>query len=164
MRSTLKLVHFIGLSAFLGSIAVYIVVSSVCLPGDLAALATGRALIRTGTLFITVPGLWALLVSGAALAARLPAAPRWLKLKLGLVALIALNTHLAIVPATGRALDLAQASVRAQALDPAYRAAYLTESGCGAVNVLLFLAVIALSVFRPSLSLAKGNLPAMDAR
>ncbi|WP_437945110.1 hypothetical protein WME98_29600 [Sorangium sp. So ce296] len=42
--------------------------------------------------------------------------------------------------------------------------AYLTESGCGAVNVLLFLAVIALSVFRPSLSLAKGDLPAMHAR
>ncbi len=147
-----KLFHFLGLAVFIGSIAVYIVASQIA-GSELQALVVARRIIRAGTVAATVPALWLALTTGLLLGRRVGVAtmPRWLKAKLGLVALVVINTHVIIVPATAAALAAARDSLAAGALLAAYQRAYLVESAAGAANVILALTLAALAVLRPKL-------------
>ena len=153
MRGIAKLIHLIGLALFLGSVAIYILASRIFPGTELAALVDGRELIRQGTLWITVPGIWLLVLSGLRPAWPLmfppSRLPLWLGVKLVLAAGVLVNTHLCIVPATGRALALARSSSAAGALDPGYASAYLVESIAGAGNIAAVMAILALVIWKP---------------
>lgn len=153
MTKTLKLAHFVGLVLVLGSIVTYIVISALIKGASLEALVFGRTVIRTGTLYVTMPGMWLITLTGIALAARKYAffTLRWLDLKLVLAGAALVNAHLVIVPATGKLLELAQASLAAGALHADYASLYLfRESLPGAANVAAMLAAMALAIWRPA--------------
>jgi hypothetical protein len=67
MQHFSKLVHLLGLGLFLGSIITFAVASGVPVSGDLAGLSTVRRVISSGTSFVTLPALCALVASGVAL-------------------------------------------------------------------------------------------------
>ncbi len=148
MRATLKFLHLIGLTLFLGSILTFIVASSVGNAGDLASLAVARRVISAGTNALTLPGLGLLIASGVGLTwGRLRLRDhRWLQVMALAVAAIALNGVLFVLPAVRSATALAEESRARGALSPAYTRAYVLESSAGGVNVLLGLVAMAAGV------------------
>ncbi|MBL0337614.1 MAG: hypothetical protein IPP67_00060 [Rhodospirillaceae bacterium] len=61
---SLKLFHYLGLILFLGSIFLYILISGLTSHSSLENLVFSRQIIRTGTLFLTIPGLGLVVLSG----------------------------------------------------------------------------------------------------
>lgn len=149
MHLVLSVAHIIGFSAFLGSIAVYIVISAIAGMVPSEALSFGRAVIEAGTEYITVPGLWLVAVTGVAKAAKtrsLLSLPT-VRIKLALTIAMLANTHLIIMPAVRDAATLAREGVQTGSLPAAYASAYYTESVAGAFNVLMAVTCAGLGVF-----------------
>lgn len=151
MQRTLKLTHFIGLALFLGSIFTYIAISSLIEGASMEGVVFGRNVIQQGTQWLTLPGLWMLVLSGVYNGyVRFGAASRFFRIKLLLGALIVANAHLIVVPAVKAASEIARQSLSIGHLLPEYQAAYLRESFFGGVNVMLALAAAGVAVWRRS--------------
>lgn len=149
MFRTMKLLHFIGLVLFLGSILAFILVSTLMEGADLEWIVFGRRIISAGTQALTLPGMWLMAVSGVLMAfRRYGFRARFVRVKALLMLLVVLNAHLFVMPAVGLATTLAQQSLATGHLLQGYHAAYLQESVCGAVNVLLTLLAAGVGVWR----------------
>ncbi|MCD5362575.1 hypothetical protein [Chromobacterium aquaticum] len=167
MNRTLKLIHFIALALFLGSILAWVVLSETS-PTTPALLAQTRQQIQTGTWALTVPGLWLILCSGLLLGyRRYGPRNRFFQLKLGLTLLILLNASLVVVPAVDQANQLAQAALlngSGGALGADFHAATLREAIGGGLNILLILATAAVGVWRSgSRGRFKADAPGVNA-
>lgn len=147
MRTVLKIVHLTAMAVFIGSIPAHIVLAGVADPvaaASFAALQEGKmATIRA----LTLPGLAVTVVSGLALAWQGRAFHRrWVRAKVALSALIAINGALVLTP-TGQAIAAAAREGVSSGTVPAVLAALETrEAAFGAVNLLLILAVIVVAV------------------
>lgn len=149
MNRTLKLAHLVGLVLFLGSIFTFIVVSALVDGASLENLAFGRRIISRGTVVLTLPGLWLMVITGLWMGyRRYGFASRFVQIKLALAILIVLNAHLVIVPAADHATTLAEISRASDQLLPEYHAAYLRETVFGAVNVLLAIAAAVVGIWK----------------
>lgn len=149
MYRGLKLLHFTGLTFFLGSILTFVVISSLIENATLEKFAFGREIISKGTGLLTIPGLWVVAVSGIMMGySRYGVKHRFFQLKLVLAALILFNAHFLIMPSVFSATDLAIQSFDQGQLLPEYETAYLNESIFGAVNVLLTLTAAVIAVWR----------------
>ncbi|MBI5643807.1 MAG: hypothetical protein HY954_10080 [Deltaproteobacteria bacterium] len=144
MNRYFKILHFAGMIMFLGSIFTYIVISSLAGKEGLAELVFAREIIKTGTNFLTIPGLWLTIISGIVMAGTKYSlfGHRWLYIKLFLSLLIVLNTYFIIGPAINGALAASKDSLAANEISEAFHAAYMRESVAGAFNVIF--AVIAI--------------------
>lgn len=143
MDKGIKFLHIAGMALFLGSIAVFTLISELTKASTLPDLAFGRAITSSGISYVTLPGLWLVVASGLFMVLRgRGLSEAWLKLKFALAFLIVLNAHFIIVPAANNALASANASVAAGSLSPLFRKALLTESVAGGINVAM--AVIAM--------------------
>lgn len=160
MNRFLKLIHFIALALFLGSILAWIVLSETG-PAAPALLAQTRQYIHIGTWALTVPGLWLMLISGLLLGyRRYGPRNRFFQLKLGLTLLILLNASFVVVPAVDMANQLAQAALLEGAggeLGADFQAATLREAIGGGLNILLIVITAAVGVWRPG---ARGRFTA----
>ncbi len=156
MRQTLLIVHLLGLAAFLGSVFSHIVLGSVVDPAlDPTAYATLQHGKHVTTELLTVPGLIVCGVSGALLllSRRALAGAVWIRIKLGLFALIALNAGVVLVPLGGTiAAEAAGGASVSLLAELATR-----ESSFGAANLLMVLVILALSVTRPARPAATGQ-------
>ncbi len=150
MQKTLKYLHLLGLVLFLGSIFTYVLVSMLVKDGSLADLVFGRQIIRAGTWYLTLPGMWLAVLTGLLMAARgnKKFRERWLTFKGVLALIIVLNAHALIIPTTGDALSWAKESLIRGKVLPEYAAAYLREAIAGTVNVVLILAAMAAGVWK----------------
>lgn len=155
MRPVLKLAHLVGLAVFLGSIAVYILLTSQHLPPGSAAYAQLRAQVLLGTEALTRPALLLTVASGIGLLlAQRGKLQRWQLLKAVIGLLLLINTQLFVVPAIRAAATLAAPGHGASS---ALAAAVSTESAAGAVNLLLALAAMGLAIVRPSLLMRRDG-------
>lgn len=144
MRIILKIAHMLALSAFVGTVILHILVSATAMPEAADTYPTLMALKDTTTRFVILPGVVLLGMSGMTLARRLPRPwPLWLRAKLALVPLLALNGLFILLPVGAEIAAAAQAG-------PVPPALLVREEIAGMVNVVLILAVIALSVARPT--------------
>lgn len=151
MRKLLKLVHLLGLSAFLGSILAFIVASRVAQGMPPQGLATLRSFIDAGTLALTLPGMWIVAITGlagAVLQGRL-FRDGWLIVKQALMLLIIINAHFVVVPAVFEVSRLAMEGASSGVLPAGYASAYLRESLAGGANIVLALAAGAVGVWKP---------------
>lgn len=148
MNKPTRYFHLIGMTLFLGSIFTFIVASSLG-SASLPELHFARKLILCGTHFLTLPGLFLTLISGALGIKEMRCdTPRILKLKAALGILIFLNTLFIIYPAVAQATELARLSNEAGQLLDGYKKAYFIESSAGAFNVLAALTLAAIGVRR----------------
>ena len=145
-----KVVHFLGLTLFLGSILTFVVVSSLTKGAGLADLVFGRRLISAGTSSLTLPGMWLILVSGIVLTinGKWFWRHKWLNIKHIVIVVVVLNAHFLVVPAVASALVLAQQSLSQGALNPGYDPAYMRESVFGGTNVLLVLFAMVAAIWK----------------
>lgn len=150
MSKVLKVFHYIGLVMFLGSIFTYMLISALATDGSLTNLVFARRIIWSGSIFLTLPGMWLILISGIFMTVRDYGffKHRWLNIKHIVIVVIILNAHLIIAPAVGEALRHAQESLAKEEMLPAYYAAYLRESVFGAVNVILTVVSMVVAVRR----------------
>ena len=83
MMKYLKLFHYLGLVLFLGSIFVYILLSTITSHNSLENLVFTRQIIHTGTVFLTIPGLGLVLLSGLVMTGKYYGfgKHRWLNIK-----------------------------------------------------------------------------------
>jgi hypothetical protein len=148
MRTSLRLLHLIGLVLFLGSILTFIVASSVPATGDVTSLVVARRVISAGTNVLTLPGLGLLIATGIGLMWRRLRLRdhRWLQVMALAAGLIALNGFLFVLPAVRRATALAEESLALGTVSAAYTRAYVAESSAGSVNVILGLAAMVAGV------------------
>jgi hypothetical protein len=151
-----KFLHLIGLTLFLGSIFAHIVAGALAGEPDGANFLFARAEIVAATRKLTMPGLGLALLSGfgMVLSARIsPFRLRWLLAHIAAAGAITLSAVIFVIPAGARALFLARAGDFGADL----RQAIMTETGFGALNVLLCLALIALGLYKPSLRRNVGD-------
>ncbi|MDH5391798.1 MAG: DUF2269 family protein [Gammaproteobacteria bacterium] len=150
LRNGLKVLHILGLVVFLGSIITFIIASELSNESDLAGLVFARELISTGTLIITIPSMWLVIVTGTGMAiisARLK--QTWVRIKFVVSIIIAINAHAFVMSAVKEATLLAKTSLQKGIIHVDYLQAYTEESMFGAINVLLILSLIIIAVFKP---------------
>lgn len=145
----LKLAHFVGLIIFLGSIFTFIVISTLTKNASLENLAFGRSIISTGTLVLTLPGMWVLAVSGIFMGIRRYGVKnRFVQIKFILITAIILNAYFFVVPAAQMASAIANRSLIIGHLLPGYADAYQRETLFGAINVLLTMTAAVVGVWK----------------
>ncbi len=151
MKPLVRFGHVLGLVLFLGSILAFAVASSVPASGDLVGLAVARRIIGNGSIFLTMPGLALLVVSGAVLSAAGGDMRRGrVRVMAIAAAAIVANATLVVLPSVRSATALAQASLQAGSLDPLYHRAYMTESIAGGINIALTAVAALAGVWRPA--------------
>lgn len=160
MRKTTRMIHLLALCLFVGSIPAHIFVGRLAGPAQgteaFAVYLTAKQSLTTG---LTFTGLVLTLITGALLAASSKGVfrQRWLRLKLILTPLIVINGALILSPLGERMKDMAVAAA-AGPLPAEFHAAVTREAVAGAINLLLILAIVALSVFRPKLGAGPGKI------
>lgn len=147
MTRFLKVVHILGLAVFVGSILGHIALAQMAAPGE-AAYGWAQTAKHDSTLRLTLPGMAVAGLSGLLLTIRRRAIlRRWLQVKVGLFALVALNGALILSPLG--------AELAAQAGQGAPAETLLALSGrealFGAVNLSLIVLIVVLAVARPRL-------------
>lgn len=161
MKRILRIVHLVALAVFLGSIFGHIVLGRLAEADPAAALPLlGAKLAMIHAL--TLPGLGALVLSGAVLAFTTRPAQgmrRWLAAKFALVIAVGANGALMLTPIAERQVELAGGA--GGMLSPEFAALVLRESVAGGFNLLVIAAIMALAVLRPAL---RGGHRAASAR
>lgn len=152
MKNGAKLIHLLSFAVFLGSIAVYTIISLMIEGAQPPEIAFGRKIISSGTAWLTIPSMWSAAASGLAMIFlhRDRLWEKWVMLKLSIAILIIINTFIFVNPAIGQILSLTSAMKENIQMSPEYRSAYFTESVAGSVNVALILVVAFLGVARPN--------------
>lgn len=154
MHKTLKLLHLLGVSAFVGSVFGHIV-SGLIVPwsDDAMAVLTARDGIADITDSVTLPGLGLAVATGLAMMARGRIDPRrtpWLAVHAGLGLLIVANALLLVVPA-GRTMAAEALRLGGPAFDAVvYLDALKVEAIAGGVNLLLSVIAMALAIAKPA--------------
>jgi hypothetical protein len=150
MSKTMKFVHYFGLILFLGSIFTYTLISTLTKNASLENLVFARQIISSGTIFLTLPGMFLILVAGIIITLKdfHFLRHRWLNIKHAIIVIIILNTFIFILPAEREALELAKASLAQGKLLSEYTSAYMKESIAGALNVLLVVVSIIVAIWR----------------
>ena len=151
MMKSLKLFHYLGLILFLGSIFLYILISGLTSHSSLENLVFSRQIIRTGTLFLTIPGLGLVVLSGLIMTTKYYGffKHRWLTIKQFLMLTILLNSKFLVLPAIEEALRLAKLSQETGFLLPEYQAAYQQEAIFGGINVMLSIVSMVVAIWKP---------------
>ncbi|WP_265644373.1 hypothetical protein [Verminephrobacter aporrectodeae] len=150
VRTLLKTIHFLGLSLFLGSIVSYVVIGIVV--DSSAAQAFSRTYVLTGTTWVTIPALWVLGLTGIMLSG-IPGA-LWQKVKIIGFVLVALNTHVFILPAISNSvyfLKQGEQDMLEQALH--------TEAVAGFVNLALTITLMVVAVGKLRAARRAGQYP-----
>ncbi|HYD32836.1 MAG TPA: DUF2269 family protein [Azospirillaceae bacterium] len=161
MRAMLRLLHLIGLAAFLGSILVHILLGEVVDPAhDLAGYALAMKIKYLATLILTLPGLALMILTGTVMAWRQRLTlltAKWLGAKLVLVILIALNGAAVLTPLGAETARLAAEGVLSGALPATFTEVKQKEDIAGALNLLMIVAVSTLALVRPGTRIAVGR-------
>ena len=127
----------IGIALPIGSIATFIVVSTLAARGSLTDFVFARQIIWTGSLSITMPGLWLATCARAGLLWQHRTGSVLEIVQLAVASMMVLFGHLLILPAARKCLALARQSQLDGRMHPAYQRAYAKETTAGAVNLLL---------------------------
>lgn len=151
MRVFLKLVHYLAVSAYVGSIFGHILLGEAFSVVDIAAYRTilqAKAALTDalilGGIALSMPSGVGLIIAGGGKQALRP----WLLVKLAAVALITANTLLFLRPIGLERIELASDVIAGTQTLDALMAAGMQENMFGAANLVLVLVVIVLSVAR----------------
>jgi heme/copper-type cytochrome/quinol oxidase subunit 3 len=149
MNKLLKLIHFLSIILFLGSIFTYILISVLAEDAKLVELAFGRRIISSGTRFLTIPSLWTLVLSGLFMGyQKYGLKNNFTKIKILIGFLILLNAYFFVGPAVFEATHIAETSIVSGILSERYLPAYWKESAFGTLNVIMALIAITISIWR----------------
>ncbi|MES0491508.1 MAG: DUF2269 family protein [Leptospirales bacterium] len=141
MKKLLKFLHYIGLSIFLGSVLMFIIIGETTGHDNLESLVLSRQIIIYAEYILTLPGIFILLVSGFVMTFNSYKffKMRWLNIKHIAIILIVLNAVFFLNPYAHEMLELAKQSLVKGELLAEYSLMETKEITAGAVNILLIL-------------------------
>lgn len=150
MRQVLKLLHYIGLTMFLGSVLMFIIIAGTTSHENLDALLVTRQIILYGEYFLTLPGIVIVLITGIVMTSKYYSffQLRWLNIKQVSILLISLNAIFFLYPYANELLDLTRQSIQEGKLLPEYAVIETKEALAGAVNILLILLSMVAVIWR----------------
>lgn len=154
MRTVLRLAHLGAVAVFLGSIPAHLVLGAVADPAAgwarFATLHEAKHLLTAG---LTLAALAATALSGGLLLLARPELRRrrWLRAKLLLVMLVALNGGLVLTPAAAEMAGLAAAAAERGVLAPRFAELEARERLAGPINLVALGLILVLAVTRPRL-------------
>ncbi|GJL57057.1 MAG: hypothetical protein NPIRA02_41890 [Nitrospirales bacterium] len=155
MKPLTRILHFVGLAVFVGSIFGHILLGKLGDPeqdlGEFAVLMQAK---YSNTLFLTTPGLLLVVITGVGLMRQEGTSPRkvrWLAAKVILVGLTALNGVFLLTPLSEEMAAIAGEAVHAGRLSPEFWALKIQEDIFGALNMALILLTMSLVVIKPAL-------------
>lgn len=144
MKSLLKILHLLGLSIFLGSIATYIFFGTLIQADDKLAMELNREWVVKSTYYLTITSLWITGLTGV-LMSRVPKKP-WLWAKLfGFIA-IGINTHLFIYPA------ILKSKSSLGIHNDIFQNAMQQEAVFGAINIIIIVSMVSIATIKPKFS------------
>ncbi len=156
MRKLTRTIHILAVCVFVGSIPAHIVLGQLANShliggGTMEIFAAYQQAKYALTIGLTTAGIVLTFLSGAALVmGRKPLLRQnWLRAKLAVVALIAINGAVVLTPLAEQMRDLAVTAIKSAALDAAFHAAENTEAVAGAINLALIVIALVLAVFKP---------------
>jgi hypothetical protein len=161
MLKITKALHFIGLAMFLGSVFGHITIGLI--PGadqHPQTMLFARQAIEIATIYVTIPGLILLLVTGIALTVygRFGVfKARWLTVHQILGVLIILNAALILYPVGGELAAAASQLVQGSLSLEQFHTLAARERTFGPINVLLTLATVFIAVLKPRFGSAKAK-------
>ncbi len=150
----LKVFHIVALCVFVGSIPAHIVLGGLAQSSQgaesFAALHQAKYALTVG---LTGAGIAVTVVSGILLmlSRRALLRTRWLRLKLFLMAIIVFNGAAILTPLAEQMKDMALLAIDTGVLSSNFHNLENRESFAGAINLLLILTVLVLSVVKPPL-------------
>ena len=153
MNKSLKILHFDGLALFDGSIPGHILLGEIAVPET--GMEAFAALIRSKYLSVaalTLPGLGLMVATGIPLMIRRKMTPnrlRWMTIKLVLVSLISINGVFLLLPTAWEMSNVAANAMGSGSLDESFWNLKSRESIFGAINLILILIVIGVTVSKP---------------
>ncbi|MDH5655526.1 MAG: hypothetical protein OEZ34_06430 [Spirochaetia bacterium] len=143
----IKVIHLLSLVSFLGSILTFIFISTMIDDAPMSEVHAGRKFIAEGTAGLTMPALWAMILTGLISGyKKFGFRSRFFQIKAGAAALLLINAYLFIIPSVNEATEIALRS--ADILPVEYSAAYMKESLFGAANVILTITTIMIAVWK----------------
>lgn len=154
MLPTLRFLHLLGLTLFLGSLPTHIVLGLLGPGGELPpqGVMFARTMIKVITLSVTVPGLVLLTGSGLArwrLRARQAEGETWLALHMVLGLTIVAVGGLVLTPVIFDLAGQAAALVEGEFSDAIWGVSKTIEDVAGAFNLIAALIAVALACYRP---------------
>jgi uncharacterized membrane protein len=151
----LKTLHLFFIALLVGSIFGYILLDNIGDPEtDLAGFAVLMEAKYMNALVLIAPGLILTIVTGIALMFRRGMTPnklRWMALKLGFVGLIALNGIFVLTPLTQEMATIASNAVNSGTLPAVFSELKTRENIFGAINMVMILTTMWLTVAKPTL-------------
>jgi hypothetical protein len=154
MFKLVKVIHFIGIAMFLGSILGYIVMGIVMgSETDVLKVHLHRQFIQRITWSLTVPGMWLVVLTGVVMTIRGKYGffkIRWLGIKQVLAIIILANGTFVLAPYVDQLVMLSAQGLSQGTLPEEFPPLKAKEDMFGAVNVLLILVSILLAVFKPT--------------
>lgn len=168
MHPTLRFLHLLGLTLFLGSLPTHIVLGLLGPGGELPpqGVMFARTMIKVITLAVTVPGLMLLAGSGLArwrLQARQAGDTTWLTLHVGLGFAVVAVGGLVLTPVTFDLAGQAAAVVDGTFSDATWQVSKTIEDVAGAFNLIAALIAVALACYRPFLRRHRLDRPGAGA-
>lgn len=159
MYRSLKVLHLLALTLFLGSILSHVITAIV--GGEIggSGFLAGRLQIDAATRFLTLPGLGLAILSGVGLTWLSPTKRNWIAAHATLATVIVILAFFVIVPAGRTALDGAKALPQGLGNIEGIHTALKTEHVAGVVNILLTLTVIVLGVYKPTIRMFTRRQP-----
>lgn len=160
LRKSFKILHFIGLALFLGSVFGHVATSALGgAAGGSAEFIAARENISALTSMLTLPGLGLTVASGLAMAlvGRVnPIRARWLGLHGALAAAVVVLTAAFVAPAGRRVLEDALLLNSGGASLAEIQSGLTSEHVFGALSIVLSLLAIGVAVWRPRLTSGRG--------
>lgn len=150
MARFLKLLHFVGLALFVGSIFSHVVASVLGgTPGGSAEFIAARRQILLASQVVTMPGLGLAVASGLLMVLLARRRQRWMWLHGALGLAVLALALIVVMPTVGAIMDGALAVAGGGGDVAAVAARYQVESVVGGLNVLLALGMMTLAIWRP---------------
>ncbi len=152
MLRFLKVIHLLGLAIFVGSIFGHILLGHLGDPAtDIRGFSAFMQAKYVNVIVLTTSGLLLLVISGVMLVlgrAISPLKQRWMLVKISLVCLIALNGIFILTPLSSSMAEIAQSMDSSGKLPESFMTLKQREDLFGALNMVMILTVMSLSVSR----------------
>ncbi len=151
MKKALDFVQEIGTIMYVGGILSHIVIGAVMASDDAVTMSHIYQYKLMSAYILILPGLALKIVSDILLYMHFQIKPNWLKVKLLMTAILAINAFVFLVPMMPELLELAKASIPKGVVSQAFKDKEHAEALVGMSNVIPLLTEIIMGAFRPKL-------------
>lgn len=158
MRKTVAFLHDIGTIMYVGGILSHIVIGAIFAHASPETAVTIYTYKLQSAYFLILPGLGIKVLTDLFVLFALGERAWWMRIKLTCTAFLATNAFVFLVPMMPELLALAEASIPAGELSPAFHDLEATEALVGMSNVIPLITEMVMGAFKPKITKAERGV------